>query len=372
MMKRLCIYVTYDYENIVDDYIGYMLQELRKVIDYLVVVCNYSHIARGNDNVQPFVDEIFYRENIGLDAGAYRDVLCRYLGWDVVCQYDELLLVNDSFYGPMYPFGDLFDKMEKADVDYWGMTRAPKGKLTNGYTYESHIQSYFLALRKNVLLNDSFRSFWKNMEQPQSLLQTVIVFELGINKFLQESKYEGFAAMELCSSQVNVEENENPYMTYAMELIRDARVPVLKRRSLSLVNPGFDNVLEALKFIESECNYDTDMIICHLSRLGKGLSFTALDEFYAVHSKIYIYGAGLYGKNLALYFGYKGWNFEKFIVTDDEDISENCITFDKIDITENDGIIIAVGGEKAYQEILNLVEKHCSKKQIFNPGGIIK
>ena len=40
-MKRLCIYVTYDAENIIDDYIGYMMRELRKVVECLVVVCNY-------------------------------------------------------------------------------------------------------------------------------------------------------------------------------------------------------------------------------------------------------------------------------------------------------------------------------------------
>ena len=77
-MKRLCIYVTYDFENIVDNYIGYMLQELRKLVDCLVVVCNYKEIAGGIEHIQPYVDKIYCRDNVGFDAGAYKDALCTY------------------------------------------------------------------------------------------------------------------------------------------------------------------------------------------------------------------------------------------------------------------------------------------------------
>jgi len=371
-MKRLCIYVIYDHENIVDDYIGYMLQKLRKVVDYLVVVCNFRHIIRGGDNIRLFADELYYRENTGFDAGAYKDVLCRYLGWDVVRGYDELLLANDSFYGPVYPFENLFDRMDKTRVDYWGLTRCPKGKLASGYSYKSHIQSYFFAIRKKVLSDDNFKALWESMEQPQSYVHAIIVYELGLNQFMQENGYEGAAVMELFSLLVKAKENENPYMTCALELIRDVGIPVIKRKSFNLTNPGFDNALEALKFIERECDYDTGMIVRHLSRLGKGLSLMSLDEFYAAHPRIYIYGAGLYGKRLEKYFAYKGWRFEKFLVTDSETPSEHCISFDKADIAENDGIIIAVGSEKAFREILNSIQKRCNREQIFNPDGIIR
>lgn len=73
-----------------------------------------------------------------------------------------------------------------------------------------------------------------------------------------------------------------------------------------------------------------------------------------------------------MYFAFRGWSFEKFLVTDREDIQENCISFDDACIAENDGIIIAVGSEKIFREILNIVEKRCLKKQIFNIQGIIR
>lgn len=72
-MKRICIYVTYDPENIADNYIGGLLHELRKAVACLVVVCNYEYILAGIENIQPYADKIYYRSNMGFDAGAYKD-----------------------------------------------------------------------------------------------------------------------------------------------------------------------------------------------------------------------------------------------------------------------------------------------------------
>lgn len=360
-MKRLCIYVTYDPENKIDDYIGYMLQEMRKTVDSLILICNYKYAIFGLDNIQPYVDKIFYRENEGFDAGAYKDALCQYLGWDMVCEYDELILVNDSFYGSFYPLENLFKRMEEVDADYWGMTRCPEGELADGSTYKPHIQSYFLSLRKNVLTNKEFQSYWENMEYPASFMQTVKIFEIGINKLLRQLGFIGSAVMDLCPVQWNLNKNENPYLRYPLELIRDAGIPILKRKSLSLSNKGFKSAIKALRFINNECGYDVSLIENHRRRTGEGINVVGIDVFYASHARIFIYGAGSYGRNIAEYFAYKGWIFEKFLVTDRAGHSGNsisdCITFEEADIAEDDGIIIAVGNKKAFREIVGLVKK---------------
>lgn len=371
MMKRLCIYITYDPENIVDKYIGYMLQELHKVVAHLVVVCNYESIVRGMDHICPYADQIFYRENTGFDAGAYKDALCQYIGWKTVCGYDELLLVNDSFYGPFYTLGNLFEQMEKTGADYWGMTRCPETELADGFTYQSHIQSYFFAFGKKVLQCMGFRDFWENMAYPASFMQAIIQYEIGINKFLHEAGFVGTAVMDLGSVRWNLRKNENPHMLYPLELIRDAGVPFLKRKSLILANRGFADAMGALKFIQNECGYDVSLIEEHLRRTGGDISIMGLDQFYAGHSRVFIYGAGFYGRQIAAYFEYKGWCFESFLVTNKEERSENCIPFDEADITANDGIVIAVGHKKMFLEIFRLVKTRCDKGQIFNQDIIV-
>lgn len=370
IMKRLCIYVTYDFENIADDYIGCMLHELRKIVDFLAVVCNYEHISDGMENIQPYADRIFFRKNIGFDAGAYKDALCQYLGWDFICQYDELLLVNDSFYGPIYSIEDLYRTMQNENADYWGMTRAPKGTFVNGYQYNSHIQSYFLVLRKTIIKTDLFKKFWIEMKYPETLEQAVMAYEIGMNQYLAGCGYTGIAVTDVLPLKYCLKESENPYLLCSLELIRDIRLPIFKRKSLKLENRGFGDALLAFEFIHNNSSYDVKYIIKHLLRQERRINSMGLDRFCEIHSKVFIYGAGLYGRNLSRYFKYRGWGHEKFLVTNADGEPEDCISFDMADIAADDGIIIAVGNKKIFAEILNTVKKRCNKDQIYNFGHI--
>lgn len=173
------------------------------------------------------------------------------------------------------------------------MTRSPAGESGNGDIYNEHIQSYFIAFRKNIFQNSRFRQFWNNMEYPKSYVQAVASFELAINSCLERLGFNGTALTDLCPFKCNVMENENPYMLYSLELIRDAKIPVFKRKSLSIGNKGFKNALDALRFIGNECFYDVNLIKNHLMRISKlskdreVINFSALDKFYIEHTRIF-------------------------------------------------------------------------------------
>ncbi|MCM1261846.1 MAG: hypothetical protein NC313_03920 [Butyrivibrio sp.] len=370
-MKRLGIFVFYDREGIADDYIFYLLDGIKPVVDKLVIVVNGNIDNVYLERLYKYTDTIISRENLGFDAGAYKDALCKYIGWDNVCKFDELLLVNDTFYGPLYPFEDCFNKMEKMDVDYWGMTKSPKGVQEDGYAYDAHIQSYFLVLRKSVFSDNRFKEFWEKMPYPKSFLQAVRSFELECNKLLSECGWRGVALSDLYGFSFSEKVNCNPYMSYSYELIHDAKIPVLKCKSLDMRFSGFSNAFKAFKYMEDQEIYDVGLIKKRLMRIGQPLheraklDFSKLSEFYYAHAKIYLYGAGTCGKNLAEYFDYKGWSFEGFLVSDIGNQGEKRLFFDDADISDNDGIIIAVGTEQAYIEIRSIIEKRCNREQIY-------
>lgn len=74
------------------------------------------------------------------------------------------------------------------------------------------------------------------------------------------------------------------------------------------------------------------------------LNYYKLEEFYNSHEKIYIYGAGKYGKALYSFFRYKKWHLESFVVTQKEDDDAvNQISYNDLRMTVNDGIILALG-----------------------------
>ncbi len=368
-MKRLCIYLIYDKENIVDKYIGYILKELKNCVTYLIVVYNGKEIQYGKEHLE-YADEIFFRENKGYDAGGYKDALCSYIGWNTVFKYDELILLNDSFFGPIYPIENIFNCIKNINVDFWGITRHPAGKQ-NGIDLKSHIQSYFICFRQNVIQSKEFFDFWNFMVYPETFQKAVDDFELKLNEVLEQAGFLGTTLMELCNFPVLVKENENPYLLYSLELIRDGKIPFFKRKSLDFRNQGYNNALSALKYVEKENRYMGECIKQHFrrkSKIEKGmLNYEELERFYHKYQKIYIYGAGCFGQNLSSYFEYKGWKYENFLVTKKE-TQESCLQFEQARISSEDGIIIALGTKTACMDIVNYIGNRCSKQQLFLPN----
>lgn len=263
-MKRLCIYLTYDSQKIVDGYIGYMLRELKCCVQYLVVVCNQTDVIKGKDMLETYADDIFYRENVGYDAGGFKDALCHMIGWDRTLQYDELLLVNDSMFGPFRPMSEMFEEMNQRNVDFWGMTiHGESESRTEGHIPE-HIQSYFLAIGSDMLHDPLFRAYWEEMPYYTSFDETVKQHEVRFTKHFAEL---GYRYDSLADTRTNDSSNiANNYIQYAMipyELISKRNFSFLKKKQLALDTlhcQTQENLRQALDYIDKKTDYDVDLI----------------------------------------------------------------------------------------------------------------
>jgi len=263
-MKRICIYVTYDKQNIVDAYIGYMLEEIKKNVDYLVVVCNETNVVKGLEYLTRYADEIFFRENIGYDAGAFKDALCNLIGWNEINQYDELFLINDSFFGPFVPFKVILNEMESRKVDFWGlMVHAEVNKKENVHILP-HIQSYFIAIQEKMLHSDTFREYWSQMPYYTSFDDVVKMHEIKFSEYFSKKgyTYSGLAITSPNDSN-NLANNHTQYMYLSFELIKKRKFPILKKQQLAYNNldrQTQENYLRAIKYIEHNTNYDVNLI----------------------------------------------------------------------------------------------------------------
>ena len=251
-MNRLCIYMTYSSTNNLKAHVRLFLESMVKYAD-VYLVCNFTE--KINPKEMPGgIKKVFYRENIGWDAGAFKDTLCNFLGWKKVQQYKELILVNDSCYGPLYTLQDTFDLFENIECDYWGMTGQEAGYFENPrFDFPKHLHSYFMVFNSNVIRNNAFQEFWNNLEYPVAFRDALEKFEVEINnKLLAEGfKFQNYNEIY----EMHLEENEIPDYLYALELIRDYSMPVIKRKALLIRNKGFQNAYEAVEYISHNCQY---------------------------------------------------------------------------------------------------------------------
>jgi rhamnosyltransferase len=151
-----------------------------------------------------YCDSIITRENQGYD----------FISWQVGLNneslggFDEILLCNDSVYGPLFPLEEAFDFMSTKDYDFWGMTESRQ--------ISYHLQSYFLVLRKPIILSSVFQTFWKNITIQESKTALIRAYEVGLSGALlragfSSGAYVGYSPpllkrftlmMHLCGSRV--------------------------------------------------------------------------------------------------------------------------------------------------------------------------
>lgn len=265
--NRLGVYFFYDKDGIVDDYVPYLLQDLVKSLNDLIIVCNGKLTPEGRVTFGKFTKQIIVRENKGLDVWAYKTAL-DYLGWEQLETYDEIVLLNATIMGPIYPFSEMFLEMSKKDVDFWGITKYgkedfdPFGCNPYGYVPE-HIQSHFMVYRRNLVGSVEFQKYWNDMPEINSYKDSVGIHETAFTKRFADM---GFRWDVYVDTEEYNALTTYPLIFYPKELIRDLKCPIFKRRSFFqdynyVINNSLGQpTVELYEFLKKSGLYDVKMI----------------------------------------------------------------------------------------------------------------
>ncbi|MCI8454954.1 MAG: hypothetical protein HFE84_10130 [Lachnospiraceae bacterium] len=277
-MKRIAVFTVYDKDGVLYAYRRHILKELRAVADRVIVVCNGPMEPGSKKALYEMADEVFFRTNSGYDAFAYKYALEEAVGWAKLEQYDELLLMNDSFYGPFWLMADILEEMAERDADFWGLTAQPPMANTFGSAYfyrelPYHIQTYFLVVRDRLLHAPAFCRFWDTLEPVNGFTDAVTKFELRFTAFFQKEGFLAASYVDCACMEQEKTENRLPYIMYEpYEMIKEHHCPILKRKCFTM---PYSDILQysvgqdakrALEFISRHTDYDEGMIWEHLIR----------------------------------------------------------------------------------------------------------
>lgn len=264
--KRLAIYFFFDKEGIVDRYVPYFLKDLKKNVSDLLIVSNGAPTKEGEQTLKEY-GELFVRDNTGFDVWAYKEALEHY-GWEALEQYDEVILLNSTIMGPVFPLKETFDRMDARDVDFWGMTmyfrqdRDSSGCCCYGYIPD-HIQSHFIACRKSLVKSREFHEYWENMPMIHSYWESVGKHEMVFTKYFEDLGFKSALSVDMEDLRGF---SSYPLMMCPTKLITERRCPIFKRRMFFHEPKDFmsqtagEQTRQLFDFLETETDYDTDFI----------------------------------------------------------------------------------------------------------------
>ena len=100
--NRCIIFLYYDKDGLVDRYVTGLLDALKSVSSYVLVVVNGYVTGEGEAALKSHSDSVLVRVNTGFDVGGYREGLF-WIGFERLSTFDELVLMNYTFFAPLFP-----------------------------------------------------------------------------------------------------------------------------------------------------------------------------------------------------------------------------------------------------------------------------
>lgn len=194
-MKRLILFVHYNKKQEVAAYVFNYLEKLAEISDRIIFISNSDILEHDKNNLKIITNDIIIRKNHGYDFMAWRDGL-RYLGYENLNFYDELITANDSNYGPLFSFDNIFDKVKKVKCDFWGITESS--------SFRPHLQSSFLVFKKNVFTSNVFKNFWENIKVENSKNDIIKKYELGLQEQLESSQFSSHTLFKIKLSKYEI------------------------------------------------------------------------------------------------------------------------------------------------------------------------
>ena len=278
-MDRLGLFLFFDDEGSVDKYIEYLLDDIIQNIDKLVIICNGTLNNSGRDIFKKYTRDIIIRPNVGFDAGGFKDGI-NYIGWNELEKYDEIILFNDSFFGPLYSFNLVFEEMEKQkEIDFWGLSAhgaAPPilGVSSPHYvTRPKYLQTYFLAFRKKLVCSDVFHDFWNTMPEFETFNEVAANFGPVLTQRFKDSGFQmGVYSDTSDLESDDITKNISHHTFNLYEMITKRKFPILKRKTfvtpknITLQYNSGNDLKKTMDYIERYTTYDTSLIYQHLLR----------------------------------------------------------------------------------------------------------
>ena len=371
-MKTLAVFSIFDRDGIIDKYILYWLEKLKTVSEKLITVVNGPIKEVSMQELKKYCSEIICRENVGYDAGAYKDVLLKYLGRKEIEQYDSLILCNDTCYGPFGKLQDIICCLSQYDIG--GLKYQDRGCI-------SWMDAFFLFFNKRVLCDDAFYEYWEKEidSSEKDIINVYFSFESSLTNLYTEKGWK----------IGTYSQSENYNICGASGVCVQRGLPVLKKKAFSDRYFNEENIIFSLIEIR-KTDYDIGLIRENVIRcFGKDIdkymrdlndpqnvlwmkdeisSVTRADVEHFIEENsgrdLYIYGAGIIAGRVFVTYMEKQEHFKGFLVTKLEE-KRTFLGYalqEASDIVGRENIAIIVGmNRKNTASVRNFLDKKKSE-----------
>jgi lipopolysaccharide biosynthesis protein len=293
--SKIAVMVHFSTQPYFADYFVYLLRALADAGFTTVVVSNARKLdPLSIQSILPLCGRVLQRKNAGYDFGAWRDGISQ---TPEIAEADQLLILNDSIFGPLQDLTTILKRCVFDRTDVWGMTDSYDGRY--------HLQSFFILFGAKALRSDAFAAFWRRMRYVSSKRLVIRKYEIGLSQTLLKSglklkalyPYRALSEAVLNRAMavqnagtpdthpmlgeyfehllrgVNAGHPLNPTHYFWKYLIVELRFPFIKRELLEKNPAGIPLLVYWRSVIEGTSDYPVDLIEEYLQTASRNKIF---------------------------------------------------------------------------------------------------
>ncbi|MDO4184680.1 MAG: rhamnan synthesis F family protein, partial [Rhodospirillales bacterium] len=236
------------------DYVIYYLQGLKKVVDGIIFVTDNPILPLELEKIKDLVIYAQCERHEEYDFGSYKRGYLWAQKKGLLDDADELVLCNDSCYGPVYPFEHMFEEMRKRKCDFWGVCK--------NIEISPHIQSYFLVFKPQVFRSKVFTNFIRNIRRQNTVQEVIIKYEVGLSSVLFQQGFVGDTYLEYDGENSILSHNQT---VFPIKMMKN-KSPLVKVKALNDYECNYDGIDDTIHYLKKE-NFDLYLILQGLGNI---------------------------------------------------------------------------------------------------------
>ncbi|MEM7183627.1 MAG: rhamnan synthesis F family protein [Spirochaetota bacterium] len=269
--EKLCVFSHFDSSNTIHPYVVYYIKCLYELDFDIVFVSTSKELSEKEiGKLDKYIFSCLHRTNVGYDFGSWK------VGLFSVAykEYKEILFANDSVYGPLFDLRAVFAEMDSLKSDIWG--------ITDSWSIQFHLMSYFIVYRENVIQSKIFDDLWKSIVFLPRFFKSFIIkkYEIGFSQIYLKHGYNLQAYCNYyelldkviesneveCYTQRIKREKLTSTIYFWKPLITYMKSPFLKVEVLKKNVSEVDNY-DVYHILKQYSRYDCELIMEHLKKL---------------------------------------------------------------------------------------------------------
>jgi len=176
--NRLFLFAAYDPNNTVNDALFYYVSQLSKFGDVIFCMDNDCQKTELNKLKNYTITAIAKRHG-EYDFGSYKRAYQYAYDNDILKNYDNIYIVNDSVFGPLFDLTKTLDNLESTNTDATGL-------IVSKHKTHAFMESWFVRLGNKIFNTDWFRDFMESVDKQPTKAQITIKYEHGLSNLIHK------------------------------------------------------------------------------------------------------------------------------------------------------------------------------------------